>query len=188
MGCFAMTETGHGSDVQALGTVAAYDAVSREFVIRTHGDESRKDYIGNAARHARLAVVFAQLETDGEGRGVHAFVVPIRDQSGAVLPGVRVEDDGLKLGLNGVDNGRLWFDGVRVPREALLNRFADVAEDGTYSSEIENPNRRFFTMLGSARARAGVRRRRGHQLRQGRARDRGQVRRPAAAVRSDGVR
>ena len=30
------------------------------------------------------------------------------------------------MGLNGVDNGRLWFDGVRVPREALLNRFADV--------------------------------------------------------------
>ena len=85
----------------------------------------------------------------GEGRGVHAFVVPIRDESGAPAAGVRIEDDGLKLGLNGVDNGRLWFDGVRVPREALLNRFADVAEDGTYSSAIENPNRRFFTMLGT---------------------------------------
>jgi acyl-CoA oxidase len=149
MGCFAMTETGHGSNVQALGTVAAYDAGTREFVITTPDDQARKDYIGNAARHARLAVVFAQLETGGEGRGVHAFVVPIRDESGAVLPGVRVEDDGLKLGLNGVDNGRLWFDGVRVPRTALLNRFADVSEDGTYTSGIENPNRRFFTMLGT---------------------------------------
>jgi acyl-CoA oxidase len=149
LGCFAMTETGHGSNVQALGTVAAYDDDSHEFVITTQGEESRKDYIGNAARHARVAVVFAQLETGGEGRGVHAFVVPIRDESGAVTPGVRVEDDGLKLGLNGVDNGRLWFDGVRVPREALLNRFADVAADGTYTSGIENPNRRFFTMLGT---------------------------------------
>jgi acyl-CoA oxidase len=153
LGCFAMTETGHGSNVQALGTVATYDADTGEFVITTPvdelGEESRKDYIGNAARHARLAVVFAQLDTQGERHGVHAFVVPIRDESGAVLPGVRVEDDGLKLGLNGVDNGRLWFDGVRVPREALLNQFADVAEDGTYSSDIENPNRRFFTMLGT---------------------------------------
>ncbi len=153
MGCFAMTETGHGSNVQALGTVAAYDAETGEFVITTPvtelGDEARKDYIGNAARHARLAVVFAQLETGGELQGVHAFVVPIRDESGAPAAGVRIEDDGLKLGLNGVDNGRLWFDGVRVPREALLDRFADVAEDGTYSSEIENPNRRFFTMLGT---------------------------------------
>ena len=80
------------------------------------------------------------------------------------------------MGLNGVDNGRLWFDGVRVPREALLNRFADVSEDGTYSSEIENPNRRFFTMLGTlvqGRVCVGGG---GHQRQQGRAGDRGPLR------------
>ncbi|MDX6371504.1 MAG: acyl-CoA oxidase [Nocardioidaceae bacterium] len=152
MGCFAMTETGHGSNVQALGTVATYDAAAGEFVITTKGPEANKDYIGNAADHADLAVVFAQLEIAGQettqGHGVHAFVVPIRTD-GRPAPGVRIEDDGLKMGLNGVDNGRLWFDQVRVPREALLNQFADVSEDGTYSSEIENPNRRFFTMLGT---------------------------------------
>jgi acyl-CoA oxidase len=148
MGCFAMTETGHGSNVQALGTVATYDADAGEFVITTTGDDANKDYIGNAATHAELAVVFAQLDVAGEGHGVHAFVVPIR-RDGQPAPGVRIEDDGVKMGLNGVDNGRLWFDGVRVPREALLNRFADVSEDGTYSSGIENPNRRFFTMLGT---------------------------------------
>ncbi len=96
-----------------------------------------------------MAVVFAQLEVGGERHGVHALVVPIRDEAGEPLPGVRIEDDGPKMGLNGVDNGRLWFDGVRVPREALLNRFADVTEDGTYTSEIESPGRRFFTMLGT---------------------------------------
>ena len=148
MGCFAMTETGHGSNVQALGTVATYDAGAGEFVITTKEPDANKDYIGNAAAHAELAVVFAQLEVAGEGHGVHAFVVPIR-QDGQPASGVRIEDDGLKMGLNGVDNGRIWFDRVRVPREALLNRFADVSEDGTYSSEIENPNRRFFTMLGT---------------------------------------
>jgi acyl-CoA oxidase len=79
---------------------------------------------------------------------VHAFVVPLRSE-GEVLPGVRIEDDGLKMGLNGVDNGRIWFDQVRVPRGALLNRFADVSEDGVYGSAIENANRRFFTMLGT---------------------------------------
>ncbi|AKL64625.1 MULTISPECIES: acyl-CoA dehydrogenase family protein [Streptomyces] len=148
MGCFAMTETGHGSNVQALGTVARYDTASREFVITTPGDHARKDYIGNAARHAELAVVFAQLEVDGRSQGVHAFVVPIR-VGGETAPGVRIEDDGRKMGLNGVDNGRIWFDGVRVPREALLNRFADVSPEGVYESAIDNPNRRFFTMLGT---------------------------------------
>ncbi|MFF3301547.1 acyl-CoA dehydrogenase [Streptomyces sp. NPDC001741] len=148
MGCFAMTETGHGSNVQALGTVARYDAAGQEFVITTHGDRARKDYIGNAARHAELAVVFAQLEVGGTSEGVHAFVVPVR-VGGEVAPGVRIEDDGRKMGLNGVDNGRIWFDGVRVPREALLNRFADVTAEGVYESSIENPDRRFFTMLGT---------------------------------------
>jgi acyl-CoA oxidase len=148
MGCFAMTESGHGSNVQALGTVATYDAETDEIVITTLDDDARKDYIGNAALHAELAVVFAQLEVDGEAHGVHAFVVPIR-RDGALLPGVRVEDDGLKMGLNGVDNGRLWFDGVRVPRDHLLDRFATITDDGRYESPIDNPDKRFFTMLGT---------------------------------------
>jgi acyl-CoA oxidase len=148
MGCFAMTESSHGSNVQALGTTAAYDPETDELVVTTPDDASRKDYIGNAALHAELAVVFAQLEVAGESHGVHAVVVPIRE-GGRVLPGISVEDDGLKMGLNGVDNGRLWFDAVRVPRENLLNRFADVTDDGRYLSPIESPDRRFFTMLGT---------------------------------------
>src|SRR3954470_7302558 len=121
MGCFAMTETGHGSNVQALGTVATYDADAQEFVITTTTESARKDYIGNAAKHAELAVVFAQLEVGGTSEGVHAFVVPIR-KDGKVLDGARSEEAGRKMGLNGVDNGRIWFDDVRVPRDALLNR------------------------------------------------------------------
>jgi acyl-CoA oxidase len=148
LGCFAMTESGHGSNVQALGTTATYDPETDQFVITTPDDPSRKDYIGNAAQHADAAVVFAQLEVDGKGHGVHAFVVPLR-RDGEVLAGIRVEDDGLKMGLNGVDNGRLWFDGVRIPRDNLLNRFADVTDDGRYESPIDNPDKRFFTMLGT---------------------------------------
>jgi acyl-CoA oxidase len=148
-GCFAMTETGHGSDVQRLGTTATYDPDTDEFVVNTPDDASRKDYIGNAAMHGRVAAVFAQLIVGGEGHGVHCLVVPLRDDSGRTLPGIRIEDCGEKLGLEGVDNGRIWFDDVRVPRDALLNRYADVDEHGSYTSPIENPNRRFFTMLGT---------------------------------------
>ena len=118
-------------------------------MITTPDDLSRKDYIGNAAAHASMAVVFAQLEIHGSSEGVHAFVVPIRDKKGKPLDGIRIEDDGPKIGLNGVDNGRIWFDGVRVPRTNLLNRYADVTEDGRYVSDIENKDRRFFTMLGT---------------------------------------
>ncbi|GAA3062185.1 acyl-CoA dehydrogenase [Actinokineospora globicatena] len=148
-GCFAMTETGHGSDVQHLRTTATYDPDTGEFVLDTPDIAARKDYIGNAARDGRIAVVFAQLITGGEGRGVHALLVPLRDDGGRPLPGITIEDCGRKAGLNGVDNGRIWFDQVRVPRDALLNRYGDVAEDGTYSSPIEGDSRRFFTMLGT---------------------------------------
>ncbi|WP_432498666.1 acyl-CoA dehydrogenase family protein [Kineococcus auxinigenes] len=149
VGCFAMTETGHGSDVASLGTTATYDPAAQEFVVHTPDVSCRKDYIGGAAEDAEVAVVFAQLITGGTSHGVHAFVVPLRGEDGNDLPGVRRFDDGRKAGLNGVDNGRLEFDSVRVPRTALLDRYAHVAPDGTYSSPIASKNARFFTMLGA---------------------------------------
>src|ERR1700754_1394593 len=150
LGCFAMTETGHGSDVQALETTATYDPATKEFVIDSPTRTARKDYIGGAAQTARVAAVLAQLITpDGEGHGVHCLVVPIRDDEGNDLPGVTTSDCHYKGGLPGVDNGRIVFDHVRVPRVNLLNKYGDVAADGTYSSDIENPNRRFFTMIGT---------------------------------------
>lgn len=148
-GAFAMTETGHGSDVSAIGTTATYDPDTEEFVIHTPFRGAWKDYLGNAALHGKAATVFAQLITCGVNYGVHCFFVPIRDDEGAFLPGVGGEDDGVKGGLNGIDNGRLHFDQVRIPRENLLNRYGDVAADGTYSSPIDSPGRRFFTMLGA---------------------------------------
>ncbi|MBC2639403.1 MULTISPECIES: acyl-CoA dehydrogenase [unclassified Rhodococcus (in: high G+C Gram-positive bacteria)] len=149
LGCFAMTETGHGSDVQALETTATYDADAGEFVVHSPTPSSRKDYIGGAAQDATMAAVFAQLITGGESQGVHCFVVPIRDEDGNDLPGVHTSDCGYKGGLPGVDNGRITFDQVRIPRENLLNKYADVEPDGTYTSPIDNANRRFFTMVGT---------------------------------------
>jgi acyl-CoA oxidase len=153
LGCFAMTETGHGSDVQALETTATYDAQTEEFVIHSTTPTARKDYIGGAAETATVAAVFAQLITTEDGKpvnhGVHCLLVPIRDDDGNDLPGVTTSDCHYKGGLPGVDNGRIVFDHVRVPRVNLLNKYGDVAPDGTYSSPIDNPGRRFFTMIGT---------------------------------------
>ncbi|MGH7586499.1 MAG: acyl-CoA dehydrogenase, partial [Gemmatimonadales bacterium] len=148
-GCFAMSELGHGSNVRAIETTATWDGTRDGFILHTPSPSARKEWIGNAAVHGRMATVFAQLEVNGEGQGVHAFVVPLRDAGGALHHGVHIADSGAKLGLNGVDNGQIWFDRVLVPRDGLLDRFASVAPDGTYRSPIASPGRRFFTMLGT---------------------------------------
>jgi len=147
-GCFAMTETGHGSNVRALETTAIYNESTGDFTIHTPHHGAGKEYIGNAL-HGKMATVFVQLIVKGENHGVHALVVPLRDDEGNLLEGITFEDCGYKLGLNGVDNGRLWFDQVRVPRENLLNKFGDVDAEGNYTSPIQKPSRRFFTMLGT---------------------------------------
>ena len=150
LGCFAMTETGHGSNVQHLETTATHDPSTDELVIHSPTPDAQKNYIGNAARDGRMAAVFAQLVTaDGEGHGVHCVLVPIRDSSGRPVDGVTIGDCGAKGGLPGVDNGTLEFDQVRVPRWNLLGRYGDIAADGTYTSPIDNSSRRFFTMLGT---------------------------------------
>jgi acyl-CoA oxidase len=51
--------------------------------------------------------------------------------------GVFIEDMGMKLGLNGVDNGRLMFKDVRIPRENMLNKLCDVTPNGEFKSDIK---------------------------------------------------
>ncbi|MFT5680949.1 MAG: acyl-CoA oxidase [Myxococcota bacterium] len=148
-GCFAMTERAHGSNVRDLETTATYDDGRDGFVIDTPHPLAGKEWIGNAAEHGHMATVFAQLSVGGVEHGVHAFLVPIRRPDGSPAPRVRIADCGHKMGLNGVDNGRLWFDRVFVPRDSLLSRFATIDEAGQYHSPIASPGRRFFTMLGA---------------------------------------
>ncbi|GAA3056452.1 MULTISPECIES: acyl-CoA dehydrogenase [Actinomycetes] len=148
-GAFAMTEIGHGSDVASIGTTATYDPAADEFVLHTPFTAATKRFLGNAAVDGKDAVVFAQLITGGVNHGVHCFYCHLRDDDGQPLPGITIWDDGQKGGLNGIDNGRIAFDSIRIPRTYLLNRYGDVAADGTYTSSIESPGRRFFTMIGT---------------------------------------
>ncbi|GMY08793.1 acyl-coenzyme A oxidase 3, peroxisomal-like isoform X1 [Fagus crenata] len=146
-GCFAMTELGHGSNVRGIETVTTYDSNTGEFVINTPCESAQKYWIGGAAKHATHTIVFSQLSINGENQGVHAFIAQIRDADGNICPNVRIADCGHKIGLNGVDNGRIWFDNVRIPRENLLNSVADVSLDGKYLSAIKDPDQRFAAFM-----------------------------------------
>ncbi|XP_076938459.1 acyl-coenzyme A oxidase 3, peroxisomal-like [Bidens hawaiensis] len=146
-GCFAMTELGHGSNVRGIETITRYDASTGEFIINTPCESAQKYWIGGAANHATHTIVFSQLEINGVNEGVHAFIAQIRDENGNVCPNVLIADCGHKIGLNGVDNGRIWFDNFRIPRENLLNSVADVSPDGKYLSAIKDPDQRFAAFL-----------------------------------------
>jgi acyl-CoA oxidase len=148
LGCFAMTETGHGSNVRGIKTTATYEKASDSIIIHTPGKNDNKEYIGNAL-HSKMASVFAQLIVDGKNEGVHAILVPLRNENHETLEGITIEDNGYKLGLNGVDNGKIWFHNVKVPRQNLLDNYGEIRNDGSYFSSIKNPNKRFFTMLGT---------------------------------------
>jgi len=90
-----------------------------------------KFWIGGAAETANMSVVWAQLYINGKSHGVHAYVVPIRDPlTHKLLPGVLVGDCGPKSGLNGIDNGFLLFDKVRIPVGNQLDRISGVDEKG----------------------------------------------------------
>eukprot|EP00195_Chlamydomonas_chlamydogama_P012817 CAMPEP_0202892802 /NCGR_PEP_ID=MMETSP1392-20130828/2490_1 /ASSEMBLY_ACC=CAM_ASM_000868 /TAXON_ID=225041 /ORGANISM="Chlamydomonas chlamydogama, Strain SAG 11-48b" /LENGTH=662 /DNA_ID=CAMNT_0049576893 /DNA_START=125 /DNA_END=2113 /DNA_ORIENTATION=+ len=155
-GCFAMTELKHGSNVAALQTEAVLDVLTDEWVVHTPDEGAIKWWIGNAAEDGKAATVFARLKVPdpngGAGKfvdhGVHAIVVPLRDNNGSLMPGVEIHDCGYKVGLNGVDNGAIRFTHVRVPRVNLLDRFGTVDKSGRYSSPLTSQARRFAATLG----------------------------------------
>ena len=105
---------------------------------------SQKFWITNGACHANYSVVFAQTIVNGKTEGVNSFIVPIRDEQMRPCKGVMIEDMGVKLGLNGIDNARLMFNHVRIPRTYMLNAFNDVNAEGKFVSDIPKASARFF--------------------------------------------
>lgn len=146
VGCFGLTELGYGNNAVEMETTAVYDEASDEFIINTPNTLAQKYWITNGAVHAKHVIVFAQLNVGGEERGIHGILVRIRDDELNIMPNVRVEDMGHKMGLNGVDNAKLFFDNVRVPRENLLNRYSDVEKGGKFTTKIASNRGRFLTV------------------------------------------
>lgn len=148
-GCFSLTELGHGSNTRGIETVATYDVSTRQFVIHTPTESAQKYWIGGAGTSARWTVAFAQLVVRGEHHGIHPFFMRIRQEDGTPVEGVQIADCGHKLGMNGVDNGRLWFTHVRVPHEALLRKHSQVSLDGVYTTKFKSADERFGASLTS---------------------------------------
>lgn len=144
VGCFALTELGYGNNAVEMETTATLK--DGRLVIHTPRTLAQKYWITNSALHAHFAVVFAQLIVKDRTEGIHAILVRIRNDDMTVCPGVRIEDMGMKMECNGVDNGKLWFNQVSVPKENLLNRYSDIDEQGKFVSKIEGRRQRFLTV------------------------------------------
>ena len=65
---------------------------------------------------------------------VFFFSFPTRPllTGGSLMPGIRIEDMGIKTIANDLDNARVWFDQVRLPKNALLNKFCEIDDNNQY--------------------------------------------------------
>ncbi|KAG8190495.1 hypothetical protein JTE90_006669 [Oedothorax gibbosus] len=133
IGSYAQTELGHGTFLRGLETTATYDPKTQEFVVNTPTLSAVKWWPGSLGKTANFAIVLAQLHTKGKCYGLHPFMVQIRHRDNhQPLPGITVGEIGPKVGFRASDNGFLKLDNVRIPRENMLMKNAQVTVDGEY--------------------------------------------------------
>lgn len=147
IGCFCLTEISHGSNVQGMLTTAIFDEVEKCFVINTPIERAAKFWIGGASQTSNMAIVGANLIVKGKNHGIHMFIVQIRNtKTHELSPGVNISDCGDKMGLNGIDNGMVFFRNVSVPMDALLDKVTQVSPEGEVTSKFKK-NQRFAVQL-----------------------------------------
>ena len=144
VGCFCLTELGFGNNAVEMETTATWNPTTKTFTLNSPTVMSQKYWITNGALHSNYAVVFAQLYYNQKNEGVHAFLVQIRDSSKKPVKGVTLEDMGHKLSLNGLDNARISFSNLTIPRESLLNKYSEIDENGVFVSQIPKRRDRFL--------------------------------------------
>ena len=150
LGCFLLTEMQAGVlSGLIVETTATWDEETQSFILHTPSDKAAKNWISQGYT-AELGVVIADLRMGGKSLGPHPFHLRLRDETGKLVPGIRTEDMGIKTVANDLDNARVWFDNVRLPKDALLNRFCDIRDNkyvqvGAEKMRIEVIGQRLLT-------------------------------------------
>lgn len=108
LGCFALSEPGHGSDPAGLKLQAK--KVEGGYVLK-----GSKNWITNG-READYAIVFATVDASLGHKGICAFIVDTKTKGFQVA---KLED---KLGITASSTAALFFDDVFVPAENLLGK------------------------------------------------------------------
>ncbi|KAK0142698.1 Peroxisomal acyl-coenzyme A oxidase 1 [Merluccius polli] len=139
IGTYAQTEMGHGTHLRGLETTATYDPVTQEFIMHSPTVTSIKWWPGGLGKTSNHAIVLAQLYTQGKCHGLNAFIVPLRSMGTHMpLPGIVIGDIGPKFGFDAIDNGYLKLEHVRIPRENMLMKYAQVNPDGSYVKPLSS--------------------------------------------------
>jgi acyl-CoA oxidase len=144
LGCFALTEKLAGVHSGMLvETTATWDESTSTFDLHSPTVGAQKNWISQGLT-ADKCVVVASLIVDGKNLGPHAFLMDYQ-QGGQLVPGVQKGDMGPKTIGNDLDNAWISFDHVKLPKEAMLNRFSDIV-DGKYVQKVKNA--RNIDMIG----------------------------------------
>ncbi len=111
LGCFALSEPGHGSDPAGLKCRA-------EKVAGGYKINGSKNWITNG-READYCILFATINPELKHKGICAFVVDTKTKGYSVN---KLEN---KLGITASSTASLFFDDMFVPDECLLGKEGD---------------------------------------------------------------
>jgi alkylation response protein AidB-like acyl-CoA dehydrogenase len=131
IGCWAITEPDHGSDTLAFTEPHFSDPrIRANCIARRDGDEyvirgQKSSWVSNGTI-AHVAALFCTLDTGHGMREGGVALVPLE------LPGVSRGKPLDKLGQRALNQGPIFFDGVRLPAEYM------IVEKEAYAPAVES--------------------------------------------------